>query len=329
MKQMEYGGFLPLELNKGDDYFYGYDKNVCRLNSGRNAIIAAFLDAGAKKIYLPRYNCEFVREAIRKFGFEIELYSLDDNMEPIISTFNDDDWLLYPSYFGIFSRDKILNVVNKYKNVVLDNTQDFFLDPVMNKNVYNVYSCRKFIGVCDGAYIIHDGGIKKEYPQSESSEHANYLIKSYEFGTNSCYNEYLRSEDVLTELPIQTMSKLTYGILCNTNYEEIKSIRNRNFVALNDKLGHINKIKINNFLQSPMIYPFYFEDDGLRNHLIVNKIYVPQWWKYLLKEAESCTLEAKYTKWLFALPIDQRYTEKDMNDIANVILDYVKKDKTC
>ena len=48
--QREFGGYLPLELPHGQELTPA--RACCRLSCGRNAIVAALRDAGAKKVYL-------------------------------------------------------------------------------------------------------------------------------------------------------------------------------------------------------------------------------------------------------------------------------------
>lgn len=73
--QREFGGYLPLELPHGQELYTG--AGVLRLNCGRNAIVAALRDAGAKKVYLPYYNCNTVYDAVTRAGFAVERYPLD------------------------------------------------------------------------------------------------------------------------------------------------------------------------------------------------------------------------------------------------------------
>ena len=42
---------------------------MLRLNCGRNAVVAALRDAGAKKVYLPYYNCNTVYDAVTRAGY--------------------------------------------------------------------------------------------------------------------------------------------------------------------------------------------------------------------------------------------------------------------
>lgn len=50
----EYGGFLPLELNPGNEYFVEYEDMLCRFNSVKAALnyLIIRLGGGAKKRYI-------------------------------------------------------------------------------------------------------------------------------------------------------------------------------------------------------------------------------------------------------------------------------------
>ena len=80
--QREFGGYLPLELPHGQELYTG--AGVLRLNCGRNAIVAALRDAGAKKVYLPYYNCNTVYDAVTRAGFAVERYPLDARRLPCL-----------------------------------------------------------------------------------------------------------------------------------------------------------------------------------------------------------------------------------------------------
>ena len=85
--QREFGGYLPLELPHGQELYTG--AGVLRLNCGRNAIVAALRDAGAKKVYLPYYNCNTVYDAVTRAGFAVERYPLDARRLPVCPVLGD------------------------------------------------------------------------------------------------------------------------------------------------------------------------------------------------------------------------------------------------
>ena len=312
----EYGGYLPFDLRSGSEFYEG--KNVIALNCARNGIIYSILDGKYKAIYIPFYMCQTVRDALRQHGIQYKIYHFDEKFEPLNVELKKEECILFPNYYGLFNDVKIENLVDQYKNVILDNTQAFFATP--DKRAYNVYSCRKFIGVSDGAYVIKENIGHQRYKKDISFRRVQYLFKSIELGTNNAYIDSLRAEEDLSASPILEMSVLTHNFLKNVDYIEIKKKRKRNFEALNNFFSGtgISHISLSNECV-PMIYPLYIENSKLREALITNRIYIPQWWKYLLESDEINEFESKLVKYLFPLPIDQRYETADVIDMAERI----------
>lgn len=332
MKKKEYGGYLPLELNRKTEYF-NYDNDcMIRLNCGRSAILCAVFDAGYKKIHLPFYTCQSVSEACRQYGVPYEYYHIDDRFRPLHVRLKEDEAILWTNYFGIGSRNREEQIAAEYGNVILDHTQAFFAEPVMD--VYNAYSCRKFFGVSDGAYLIHRGLRQRELQQDVSSPTAQYLMQSVEAGTNAAYHSSLENEKRVERAGILQMSELTRQILQSVEYETVKKVRKQNFFYLHQRLKALNQLDAladradadgGYRMQDevPMVYPFLYECDGLREYLISHCIYVPQWWKWVAGSPDAGAFERTLSQYLFALPIDQRYDEADMEQICRVILNYV------
>ena len=117
------------------------------------------------------------------------------------------------------------------------------------------------------------------------------------------------------------MSKFTKKLLGGIDYNFIKEKRNLNYNYLVKQLQSINKLKLDiDDNIAPMVYPLLIHNDELRLHLINNKVYVPQWWRYLIEQLSDNDFEVELSKYLFPIPIDQRYTLKDMNEIVNIII---------
>lgn len=184
------------------------------------------------------------------------------------------------------------------------------------------------MGVPDGAYLIGENIINKNIEEDISYEKMIFLFKAIEKSTNEAYLDYLKNEMKLEEKKILGMSKLTQQLLTSFDYKKIKEIRNKNFNYLHKKLRKYNEIsKYLNLddVGSPMVYPFLIENEELREYLIKNKIYIPNWWKYLLEKVDIQSLEYKLSKYLLPLPIDQRYKECDMEYIANIIINFIEE----
>ena len=319
--QKEFGGYLPLELSEHEEYFARYmDASVLRLDSGRNAIAVAAMDAKPKKIYIPYYNCQVVVRTLENYHIPYERYYLDEHMEPLIPPFKDGEWLLYVNYFGLVVEDRLKHIKNVFKRVIFDNTQAFFAEPFLDENSYNVYSCRKFWGVSDGAYLVTRRKITMDGVAQDSSwERASFLLKSIEMGTNGAYQDNLQSEKDIGG-SIRRMSPLTERILRSIDYERARERRMKNFQALCGRMAGVNEFKVEARDEAPFAYPLYVRCPDLRRKLVESKIYVPQWWKYLLEIVPPDSLEARMSNFLLPLPVDQRYSLDDMMQMSEMVL---------
>lgn len=323
---MEFGGYLSLELKRGDNYFEQDSTLSFReFNSGRGAIVAALEAVSPSKVFVPYYNCHYVEETLIYNGFTIERYFLDDSFFPILDNISNNEWILYIDYFGLCNNEFKNKIVLKYKNVIFDNTQSFYALPIQADNVFNVYSCRKFFGTSDGAYLVwkNDICINKYYEKDISWERCKHLLKSIETGTNSAYQESLESENQIG-YTVKEMSLLTKRIMQSIDYVDVREKRIRNFKFVHEHLHDINEMKISmQEYNVPMIYPLVVSNAEIRYRLIEEKIYIPQWWKYLLEILPENTIEYRLSKYLLPLPIDQRYSINEIeimiNRIKNII----------
>lgn len=324
--QKEYGGYLPLELNEGKDFFSN-ELQTRKYNSGRAAIYMALEDLSVKRCWVPNYLCEYVKIFIASMGVEVLLYNISEKFEPLNINYQRGDAVLYTNYFGLISDKYIEYLTEQYEYVILDNTQAFFRDPLLKKGVYNVYSCRKFFGVNDGAYLISKAFLQNErcLCKSHSEDSFSFLAEAFEKGTNAAYEHSLENEKRIDAEGVRKMSNLTDAIMKTINYDDIEKKRKENFDVLNSHLVGINELSwlIENRQSASMVYPFLVRNDGLRSFLIENKIYVPQWWKYVLNMDISNDFECLLSKYLIALPIDQRYTAQDMEHISSIVLGFL------
>lgn len=319
----EYGGYLPLELRDGQEYYSSAsDKIVKCYNSGRTAIMVALMNLRPKRIFIPHYICETVNEAVKKVqGIEIKHYFLDETMLPKDITFENGDCLLIVNYFGLM-RSKIENYLLGIPDIdiLVDNTQAFFAQPFPGDKTHHIYSCRKFIGVSDGAYLITGKHLKVDLSEEGfSSGCAQHLFSSVEYGTNSAYMENKINEQHISEVNCN-MSLLTRKLLKNADYEQIKHRRISNFNYLREKFRSNNllKVELADENKIPYVYPLLVEQP-VREELIENKIYTPILWAELLDIRFFGTLENYIAEHTVFLPIDQRYQSSDMDAIAETV----------
>ena len=319
MSKTEYGGYLPIEINKykGEYYVNNNEYNVLKLNCGRSAFYYACLAGKIKKIYLPIFTCIDTEIPFKINNVKIEKYLINEEFLPKGINLKNDEFLLWTNYYGNAS-DKQINLITKnYKNLIIDNCHAFFSAPL--KGAYNCYSARKFFGVSDGAYLVKDNlKLKYEIERDKSYKNFNHLLKQLDMDTNEGYKDNLLNEERLNQ-NYKSMSFITERILQSINYKKIQKIRNKNFHQMHNILGEYNEFPINTSSQTHMYYPFLNKDQDLRYKLIENKIYNPFWWEHVLKIVPKDSIEYKLSLYTVMLPIDQRYNKKDIEDICKKV----------
>lgn len=319
---MEIGSFLELQFHKGLEH-YKDEKDIIRLNTGRSAIWHSFRVTGCKAIWIPYYQCDSVRETLLANGAEVKYYHTDKDFNPIDLTPADDEAALLVNYYGVMSHERMAELARLTKHPIIDNCQAFFCEPV--EGAMNVYSCRKFVGVADGAYVIGKGAEKfaDEYPQGFSSDTSAFLLMRIEYGCEGKgYEARSVNEHRIDSEPVMKMSKLTRTILDGTDYGFIKSRRRENFAIAHEMLGGINKIDPTRYYDDetiPMVYPLVVEDDELLPLLQKNKHFQGHWWSYICDEQPEGSFEHWISRYVIPITIDQRYGKEEIEFLTNVI----------
>lgn len=318
----EYGGYFSLELVKTGQWFQKYEAFTQKLNSGRAAIVHAVRDGGYKRVWLPLYTCHSVADILDCYNIPYVFYNINEAFYPENVTMKPGDVLVWTNYFGILGDCHVQTVYNQYKDVIFDNTQAFFAEPVLD--AYNVYSCRKFFGVPDGAYLIHKHlnpcALEKDYSSNTSA----FLLQSLEYGTNAAYSASMDNEERINQNQVLEMSPLTDAIMNAVDYAASLRKRPENYQALHQILGESNQLPIAAELPPqaiPMVYPYLCFDPDMRKHLVQNKVYISQWWKWVAESGLCNSFEKTLSQFLLPLPIDQRYDTQDMHHIADIIHD--------
>lgn len=322
----KFGGCLWFDSGlRNQDYYGNYKNNRLEVDSGRSAIQFMIEKYGYKRIWLPVYNCPLVYERIRRVcDIEVLFYNLKEDFSPDVSveSFQKKDLLLWVNYCGVMYVELIDKISSLNDNtdadVIIDNIPAFFSKPRMN--VFNIYSCRKFIGVPDGGYLIGDKIQSEELEAYETSENYLYLLKAIERGSNAVYNEYQERERLITEEnKAYGMPALTKRILSGIDYDSIKDSRIRNFRRLHELLGERNELNVYYESDTPSVYPYFTKDINLREKLIDNDVFISRFWKHVLTNEKSNAFERSLAEYLIPLPIDQRYKTDDMDYIAKIV----------
>jgi len=308
------GGYFELELRKGEHYH----KEALRLNTARNCFEYILLARKYIKVYIPYYTCEVMLEPLHKHHIAYEFYHINENLEPIeIKQLRNNEAFLYTNYFGL-KQSCVEYLATIYQSqLIVDNAQAFFAPRIAGIDTF--YSPRKFFGVADGGYLYSDCTLRDFFQQDVSYKRMQHLFVRIDEGAENGYSSFKENDNFLNGNPIRRMSRLTNRILQNIDYEFIKKQRRKNFIFLQEHLFKYNKLRFNISVDVPMVYPYYVNNDSLRNCLINNKIFVATYWPNVLKWCKSEDMEHGLAAYIIPLPIDQRYDLKDMDKILHLI----------
>lgn len=309
------GGYFSLELPQREEYH----KNAIRLNTGRNCLEYILRVRGYQKVYVPYYTCKAVMEPINKLGIPYEFYHIDIHFEVRDRfTLKEGEALLYINYFGLKQRYVEQLVEKTGSRLIVDNTQAFYAKPIPGIDTF--YTCRKFFGVPDGAYLYCDKEFDEGIQQDYSYDRVAHLVKRLDLSAEEGFMDFRRVDDGHDNQPMRKMSKLTQRMMQGIDYETVTHRRRSNYQILQNALGKANNLDL--FLDEdavPMVYPYLVPVIGLREKLIENKIFVARYWPNVLEWCKKDELEYLLAFQMQPLPIDQRYEKEEMKLIIKEV----------
>ena len=310
------GGYFDLETAslKQD-----YHLDAVALNTGRNALEYVLKARKIKKLYLPYFTCEVLLEPLRKLQLPFEFYCINEKLEPVFdfSVLEESDGFLYTNYFGL--KDQYIRQLSLVcRQLIVDNAQAFYSKPHNNEST--IYSARKFFGVADGAYLYCDEKLNERFDKDISHGRMSHLLLRKDMSAEDGYESFKVNDQALENQPIKLMSSLTKAILSTIDYEYVAKKRIENYRLLDNALKQSNQLGMQLGSDSiPMVYPYWSKDLTLKQRLLENKIYTATYWPNVMQWCNKNSLEYKLANEIVYLPIDQRYGEKDMEIIKNII----------
>ena len=309
------GGYFELELKKNEEYH----KDALSLNTGRNALEYILKAKLIQKLYIPYFTCGVLLEPLNKLGIPFDFYTIDKNLEPIFdfSVLNKKDAFLYTNYFGL--KDKYINkIAHECNQLILDNAQAIYSPP--QKNIPAFYSPRKFFGVSDGAYLYCGDRLDEVLEIDVSCNRMSHLLIRKDVSAESGYPSFIENDKLLENQPIKKMSIITRSILATIDYEKVAKKRIDNYRFIDNALKSSNKFSLQLDSESvPMVYPYWTKDLTLRKRLFDNKIYTAIYWTNVKEWCKEDSLEYRLANEVVYLPLDQRYSQIEMEIIINII----------
>lgn len=308
----EIGGYFELETFGGREYY----PELIALNSARNALLYLLRARGIQRLWIPGYLCGSVAQVCAQNGVEVSYYHVGRDFRPDLDrTPGKGERLLLVNYFGQLDGACVQTLREKYKAIILDNTQAFFQRPLPGVDTF--YSCRKYFGVPDGSYLSTEARLDGALKADLSAGRMAHILGRFEKTAEEYYPRYRENEDGFEGRELRAMSALTKNLLGPVDYGRVKARREENFALLHGRLKAQNPLALT-APEGPFAYPFYSGDaPALRRRLAEEKIYVPLLWPDGLDTGDET--ERDLMEHILPLPCDQRYGRTDMERILNAL----------
>ena len=312
------GGFFELELPNVDEG-EGYHKNAFALTTGRACIHTILKIEKPNLVYVPFYSCYALYEPMQRLGVKVIFYPINELLEPVsFPNLKVGEMYIYINYFGL--KNKLCNdLAAKYgSRMIIDNTHNFF--NYGYKDSYSFTSARKYFGVPDGAYLY--GGRLNDIDRNDNIS-ISHNIKRLEGFLESAYKDYLKAE-ARFDIAIKRISTISEKLLETVDYNLVVKKRIENYNFLHDalkKTNHFNfDLKINNDTV-PFCYPYIPNKHIEKKSFHRINIFIPTLWPDILDRNENfnVSFEKNMVKKTLFLPIDHRYSIKEMMIIINLI----------
>ncbi len=310
----ELGGYIELDTYRLPMLHEG----AIALNCGRNALAYLLRARQIRRLWIPRFICDSVTGVCEREGVPYTLYRVGPDFLPAQEIeLGEGEWLYFVNYYSRFANGQILEYVRTYQRVIVDNAQSYFQEPI--PGVDTLYTCRKYFGVADGAFLYTDAITDEAIPRDESFDRMRFLLGRYERTASEFYGEYTANNDFFVREPVKRMSKLTENLLHGIDYAHVREIREANHRYLHGALGEINGLTLSE-APGTFMYPLLLENGAeIRKRLQAEKIYIPTLWPDVFSWCEAGEAEYRMARNILPLPIDQRYGVEDMEYLAKEI----------
>ena len=310
----EYGGYIELDTYTLPMLHEG----AVALNCGRSCLGYLIQVRGIKKLLLPYFICDSVTGVCEKYGVVIRFYSINEQFLPVDVELAEDEWLYVVNYYSQLTHEQLSVLKARYGRVIVDNAQAYFDKPLSDTDT--LYTCRKFFGVADGAFLYTDAFLTEELPVDESFERMHFLLGRFERTASEFYKEYSKNNHLFANEPIKRMSKLTANLLHGIDYNYVKKRRTENFSLYYEKLNAVNQLSLQE-VEGAFAYPLWISGGAeIRRQLQQKKIYIPMLWPSVRTQCNSDQLEYAFAEDILPLPCDQRYGEEDIHSMISTLL---------
>ena len=344
----EFGSEFEIEY-RPDSYFSNLNQRMSYsafTRTGREAIGVGISGLTPGVALLPAYCCWSMALPFEAAGWMVKYYPLNKNLttdipalQSLIREFKPGVVLLMDYYGFAPTKDAIsaIKEISEKIYVIEDFTQYLFGLPEKWNSMVDCYvaSIRKSIGVPDGGIVLSqrplDLSILSEArtPFFEHHIQAGIRKKRYIYSANSDEKQRFRElqlaagSEIKADYHLYRISPESKAIIENTDTETVKYARRKNYEHL------YNLLKDNHFfdiLFAPGNNPAPFmmiikslKRDELQSAFAKKNVFCQVIWPLDDKAKEICPVSKEMEETMLAIPIDQRYSYDDIEEIGQRI----------
>ncbi len=355
LERWEHGSDFSWEFYQNKDINKNqlFDKSLI-LGTGRCALKLLISWGKSQKnwnrIWVPTYFCSEVIESIVSTGLRTEFY-LDDpnnifNLDEI--DFRIGDVILINNLFGYRSQPLYDSLPRNFIQIIEDHSHDPWSDWSLNSEAdWCFASLRKSLPISDGAILWSpQGHLLPSQPQLTSihylaslEKYIGMLLKSNYLTGLSVDKEHFREflingEKQIGSSEISGITNFSKNQMYKIPINLIREKKNRNYNVLYNQIQSIELFQVLEPTRSHNSIPFsvilYFNSsrnrDFFYNSLIKNGIYPAILWpmkKGQINHYTSANID--FSSKMLSIHCDYRYTDADMNRVAQNIFDIAER----
>lgn len=345
--KIELGSEFNLSLNElhiVEDNLYSYMSNysVQWYDYGRSALRHIPIPKG-KNILLPEFICESVSSCFEKS--RIRFYDIDENFNidliDLVSKLDKHTGCIYVvHYFGCVQSNltlkKIKEIANEYEIIVIEDTTQSLFSTHEFFGDYILASVRKWMQIPMGGILYTNYG--RHLPSQDGCMTNNDNARVYgmilkdmflmgDYDTNVKYREIFVNAEKRVDCgnDVCKMSDLSRFLIACVDVNRLVQKRKHNTNRLFNGLKKMGIEGICEFdkCECPFAYPLRVrERDVFKKYLMDNRIYCAVHWPFdgIMPEKRIQAIENANS--LISLPIDQRYGDKEIDYMIDVISKY-------
>lgn len=315
----------------------GVLEGVYKYSSGRSALYYILLDVqkryGIATVYLPDYLCSSVVIAAHKSQMEVVFYNLNDRLEIDAERFPMESEakvaVLLINYFGLKNLEQQIAFVRSLsKNTIIieDDVQAFY--EFQKKELmadYKFTSLRKTFACPDGGLVktYNEFAIVADGNKFHQYKFAGSILKSLrkpEYYDDDVYlHLFEKGESHIDDEIVMGMSQMSQEIIVKNNFECIAYIRRRNAKQILEGLKSLGVRTVVPVPEekTPLFIPIWLDDrNKVRKQMFQQQIFCPVHWPL---EGMNVQKGVEMAEHEMSIIIDQRYTNKDMDFILNIL----------